>query len=75
MARNLEILGEATRQLPEDFIVRFPKVKSDKPPKPGGFVRYDTKITLRGDANHLVVALYDPLSGKIATAESDISRP
>ena len=26
VARNLEILGEATRQLPEDFILRFPQV-------------------------------------------------
>jgi uncharacterized protein with HEPN domain len=26
VARNLEIVGEATRQLPEDFIARFPKV-------------------------------------------------
>lgn len=50
-------------------------LKSDKPPKPGGFVRYDTKVTLRGDANHLVIALYDPVSGKIATAESPILAP
>jgi hypothetical protein len=50
-------------------------LKSDTPPRPGGFVRYDTKVTLRGDANHLVIALYDPLSGKLATAESDIGRP
>ncbi len=26
VARNLEIVGEATRQLPEDFIARFPNV-------------------------------------------------
>lgn len=26
VARNMEILGEATRQLPEDFIARFPDV-------------------------------------------------
>ena len=50
-------------------------LKSDKAPKAGGFVRYETKVTLRGDANHLVVALYDPVSGKIATAESDIKAP
>ena len=50
-------------------------LKSDQPPKPGGFVRYDTKITLRGGANHLVIALYDPLSGKLATAETDIVMP
>jgi hypothetical protein len=50
-------------------------LKSDKAPKPGGFVRYETSVTLRGDANRLVVALYDPLSGKIATAESVIAHP
>ena len=26
VARNLEIVGEASRQLPEDFIARFPNV-------------------------------------------------
>jgi hypothetical protein len=26
VARNLEILGEATRQIPEDFMARFPDV-------------------------------------------------
>jgi hypothetical protein len=48
---------------------------SDKPPTPGKMVRYDTRITLRGGANHLVVAAYDPLSGKIATAEADVRTP
>ncbi len=47
-------------------------LSSDKPPKPGGFVRYDTRLTLRGDARHLVIAVYDPLSGKISTAEADV---
>jgi hypothetical protein len=45
---------------------------SDHPPTPGKVVRYDTKIRLRGKADHLVVAVYDPLSGKIATAETDV---
>ncbi|HWM90951.1 MAG TPA: VWA domain-containing protein [Thermoanaerobaculia bacterium] len=47
-------------------------LSSDKPPKPGGYVRYDTKITVHGDVSHLVVAVYDPLSGKISTAEVDV---
>lgn len=42
---------------------------------PARFVRYETKLTLRGKANHVVVAVYDPLSGKIATAESDLVAP
>ena len=46
---------------------------SDKPPTPGKHVRYDTKFTLHGKADHLVVAVYDPLSGRIATAEADIA--
>lgn len=46
---------------------------SDKPPTPGKFVRYDTKFTLQGKASHVVVAVYDPLSGKVATAEADIA--
>ena len=38
-------------------------------------MRYETKVKLRGKADHLVVALYDPLSGKIATAETDVKLP
>lgn len=44
-------------------------ISGDKPPKPGGFVRYDTKITLNGKAETLVLAVYDPVSGKMATGE------
>lgn len=51
------------------------ELKSDKAPKSGGFVRFETKIVLRGKANRLVVALYDPLSGTVATAESKIAAP
>ena len=48
---------------------------SDHPPVPGKVVRYDTKVRLHGGADHLVVAVYDPLSGKIATAETDVKAP
>jgi hypothetical protein len=48
---------------------------SDHPPTPGKVVRYDTKLKLKGKADHLVVAVYDPLSGKIATAETDVKAP
>jgi VWFA-related protein len=51
------------------------KLASDKPPKAGGFVRYDTKITLKGKADNLVVAVYDPVSGKIATAQAKVPAP
>jgi hypothetical protein len=48
---------------------------SDHQPSPGKLVRYETKIKLRGKADHMVVAVYDPLSGKIATAEADVKAP
>ena len=44
-------------------------------PQPGKFIRYDTTVTLHGKADHLVVAAYDPLSGKVATAEADLALP
>jgi VWFA-related protein len=48
---------------------------SDHPPTPGRVVKYETKIKLNGKADHMVVAAYDPLSGKIATAETDLKLP
>lgn len=50
-------------------------LSSTKAPKPGGFVKYETRLTLKGNARHLVVATFDPLSGKIATAEADVTKP
>ena len=46
---------------------------SATPPKANGFVRFDTTLKIRGNARHLVVAAYDPLSGKIATAQADLA--
>ncbi|HET9210568.1 MAG TPA: VWA domain-containing protein [Thermoanaerobaculia bacterium] len=48
---------------------------SDHQPTPGKVVKYETRIKLRGKADHMVVAAYDPLSGKIATAETDVKVP
>jgi VWFA-related protein len=48
-------------------------LSSEKLPTPGKHVRYDTTFTLHGKADHVVVAVYDPLSGRIATAEADIA--
>ncbi len=50
-------------------------LSSDHPPTPGKLVKYETKVHLRGKADHMVVAAYDPLSGKLATAETDIKEP
>ena len=48
---------------------------SDHQPTPGKVVKYETRVKLRGKADHIVVAAYDPLSGKIATAETDVKVP
>ncbi len=50
-------------------------INSDHPPRPGGFIKFETKITLKGTANHLVATVYDPVSGKLATAETDLVMP
>ncbi len=50
-------------------------LSSAKPPTPGKFVRYETTLKLQGNVDHLVVALYGPLSGKVATAEADVAAP
>ncbi|HYG64069.1 MAG TPA: VWA domain-containing protein [Thermoanaerobaculia bacterium] len=42
-------------------------------PEAGKHVRYDTKIRLRRTGQHLVVSVFDPLSGKISTAEVDVN--
>lgn len=45
----------------------------DRPPPPsGGHIRYDTELQLRRIEQHLIVTLFDPLSGKITTAEADV---
>lgn len=41
------------------------------PPKEA-HLRYDTKIRLRRIQQHLIVAIHDPLSGRILTAEADV---
>jgi VWFA-related protein len=44
----------------------------DKPPAPGSVFRYETRVRLRNAPHHLVVAVFDPVSGKITTAEADV---
>ncbi len=41
------------------------------PPKEA-YLRYDTKIRLRRIQQHMIVAIFDPLSGHILTAEADV---
>jgi VWFA-related protein len=59
----------ATSQIPVVPIT----LTSATPPRPGGFVRHQTTVTLGGPANHLVVAAYDPVSDRVATAEVELS--
>jgi VWFA-related protein len=61
----------ATSQIPVVPVT----LTSATPPRPGGFVRYETTVTLRGPANHLVVAAYDLASDRVATAEVDLAMP
>ena len=42
---------------------------SDKPPKAGGFVKYETKIKLHGKASRIAAVSYDMLSGKMAAGQ------
>ena len=51
------------------------RISSETAPKDGEYMRYDTKLKLRKIGQHLVAAIYDPLSGKISTAEVDIVPP
>jgi VWFA-related protein len=46
-----------------------------EPPKPGTMVRYDTRLKLRKLPHHLTLAIFDPLSGKILTAQADVVPP
>ena len=47
-----------------------------EPPKDAtGHVRYDTKLRLRKIGQHLILAIFDPLTGKITTAEADVIPP
>jgi len=50
-------------------------ISADHPARPGGFIKFETKITLKGAANHLVATVYDPVSGKLATAETELTMP
>ena len=44
-------------------------------PKAGTAVKYETKLKLRRMIHHLTVAVFDPLSGKILTAQTDVAPP
>jgi VWFA-related protein len=47
-------------------------LSAEKQPRPGRYVRYETRILLPNSARHLVVAVFDPLNGKVSTAEAEL---
>jgi VWFA-related protein len=49
------------------------QLQSDKQPAPGHFIRFQTTLKLRRTKQHLVFAVFDPLSNKITTAEADLT--
>jgi VWFA-related protein len=49
-------------------------LRSETQPK-GGAVRYETRLKLRRLPHRLTLAIFDPLSGKILTAEADVVPP
>jgi VWFA-related protein len=44
----------------------------EQAPPADAFLRYDTKIRLRRIDQHLIVAIFDPVGGRILTAETDV---
>ncbi len=51
------------------------KLSFPKPPEAGKYVPYNFTVKLRKIRQHLVIALFDPLGGKIQTAEADVNPP
>lgn len=49
------------------------KLTSDKAPEAGTKLRYTTTVYLRGRADQLVAAVYDPLTGQVAAGKAALS--
>jgi VWFA-related protein len=49
------------------------RVATDEPAAVGKFIRYRTRLKLRRVEQHVVLAIFDPVSGKITTAEVDVA--
>jgi VWFA-related protein len=50
------------------------RLSSSQPPGSAKVLRYQTNVFISGEAQHLVAAVYDRASGKIAAAEADIAK-
>jgi len=51
------------------------RLSSPRPPVAGAQVHYSTSLFLHGRASHLVAAIYDPLTGKVAAGRTDLTIP
>jgi len=51
------------------------RLTAEQEPPKGGAVRYDTRLKLRKIGQHLILAIFDPVSGRITTAEADVVPP
>lgn len=69
---ELRAAGLSDRGERSDIPVVPVTLSSEKPPAPNGHVRYDVTLTMRAVPQHLVVAIYDPPSGKVTLAETDV---
>ena len=50
-------------------------MEEEPPAGSAAHVRYDTRLKLRRIGQHLILAIFDPVSGKITTAEADVVPP
>lgn len=48
-------------------------LEGDQEPSSGSFIRYDTTVKLRQQKHELVVALYDPASGRIVSNRAEVA--
>jgi VWFA-related protein len=69
---ELRVAAQDERGNRSDIPVVPLQLSSDKAPAKGHFVRFQNKVTLRRTKQHLIFALFDPLSNKVTTAEADI---
>jgi VWFA-related protein len=69
---ELRVAAQDERGNSSDIPVVPLQLSSDKAPARGTFVRFQTKVTLRRAKQHVVFAIFDPLSNKITTAEVDV---
>lgn len=49
------------------------RLEADKDPSPDGFVRYETAFKMRRNKHDVVVALFDPASGRVASNRIEVA--